>query len=166
MNRRRSACPINLTLETLGDRWSLIVLRDIMFGQSRTFRALLSGSIEGIASNILADRLKRLTEYGLLTRCGDPGHKQRVVYSLTERAIELIPLLTVMSSWGLRHMFDSTEASLRAQVLDEGGPSLWSDFMAELRHLHLGAPKPQGSVREKMRAAYDAAVMRQAEPVA
>src|SRR4051812_37096457 len=64
MIRQRSGCPINLTLETFGDRWSLIVLRDIMFGQNRSFRALLAESIEGIASNILADRLKRLTANG------------------------------------------------------------------------------------------------------
>ena len=69
MSRRRSGCPINLTLETFGDRWSLIILRDIMFGgRRRTFRSLLTESIEGIASNILADRLKRLTANGLLSR--------------------------------------------------------------------------------------------------
>src|SRR3954471_3391426 len=73
MHHRRSGCPISLTLETFGDRWSLIVLRDIMFGRNRTFRALLGGSIEGIASNILSDRLKRLTANGLLSRCGDPN---------------------------------------------------------------------------------------------
>jgi DNA-binding HxlR family transcriptional regulator len=157
MNRRRSACPINLTLETLGDRWSLIVLRDIMFGRNRTFRALLADSIEGIASNILADRLKRLVEHGLLSRSGDPRHKQRVVYSLTEKAIELVPLLTVMTSWALRHMFDSDEASMRARVLDDGGPQLWTDFMTELRHIHLGAPPPKGSVRAEMQQAYEAA---------
>ena len=58
----RSGCPINLTLEQLGDRWSLIVIRDLMFGNRRHFRELLGKSEEGIASNILADRLKRLVE--------------------------------------------------------------------------------------------------------
>ena len=62
----RSGCPINLTLEMLGDRWSLIVIRDIMFGNRRHYRELLTQSEEGIASNILADRLKRLVEAGLL----------------------------------------------------------------------------------------------------
>ena len=62
---QRSGCPINLTLEMLGDRWSLIVIRDIMFGNRRRFRELLGGSEEGIASNILADRLKRLVEAGI-----------------------------------------------------------------------------------------------------
>jgi DNA-binding HxlR family transcriptional regulator len=158
MSRRRSGCPINLTLETFGDRWSLIVLRDIMFGRNRTFRALLSGSIEGIASNILADRLKRLTENGLLARSGDTLHKQRVIYSLTDKAIELVPLMVAMGSWGLRHTPASTELSIRAQILEDGGPQLWSEFMAELRHLHLGAPMPQGSVLARMQSAYETAV--------
>src|SRR3982751_3912497 len=93
MSLRRSGCPINLTLETFGDRWSLIVLRDIMFGNARTFRALLTGSLEGIASNILADRLARLVDHGLLTRGEDAAHRQRVIYSLTEAAIELVPMM-------------------------------------------------------------------------
>jgi DNA-binding HxlR family transcriptional regulator len=99
---QRSGCPINLTLETLGDRWSLIVIRDIMFGDRRHFRELLGRSDEGIASNILAARLKRLVEAGLLTRTDDPTHKQKAVYSLTEKAIELVPLLVHMGAWGVR----------------------------------------------------------------
>jgi DNA-binding HxlR family transcriptional regulator len=157
MNRRRSGCPINLTLEAFGDRWSLIVLRDIMFGRSRTFRALLCGSIEGIASNILADRLKRLTANGLLSRSGDPGHKQKAIYCLTEKAIDLVPLMAVMGSWGLRHTPASTELSVRAKILEDGGPQLWSEFMEELRHLHLGTPRPERSALAKMRSAYEAA---------
>ncbi len=158
MSLRRSGCPFNLTLETFGDRWSLIVLRDIMFGRSRTFRSLLSGSIEGIASNILADRLKRLTAKGLLSRRGDPAHKQKVIYSLTERAIALVPMMAVMGSWGLRHTLASRELSVRAEVLENGGPQLWSEFMDELRHLHLGAPQPEGSALATMQSAYEAAI--------
>jgi DNA-binding HxlR family transcriptional regulator len=158
MSRRSSGCPINLTLETFGDRWSLIVLRDIMFGRRRTFRSLLTHSIEGIASNILADRLKRLTANGLLSRSEDPRHKQRVIFSLTEKAIDLVPLMAVMGSWGLRHTRASTELATRAQILEDGGPQLWSEFMEELRHLHLGAPPPEGSVLAKMQSAYEAAI--------
>src|SRR5579862_7863200 len=94
----RSGCPINLTLEVLGDRWSLIVIRDVMFGNRRHFRDLLQHSQEGIASNILADRLKRLVERGLLTRSDDPTHKQKAIYSLTEMAIELVPLFAQMGA--------------------------------------------------------------------
>ena len=79
----RSGCPINLTLEMLGDRWSLIVIRDLMFGNRRHYRELLNQSEEGIASNILADRLKRLMAAGLVSRRDDPTHKQKAIYSLT-----------------------------------------------------------------------------------
>jgi DNA-binding HxlR family transcriptional regulator len=159
MRARRSGCPINLTLETFGDRWSLVILRDAMFGgRRRCFRSFLTESLEGIASNILADRLQRLTASGLLTRASDPGHKQRIVYSLSESAIELVPLMAVMGSWGVRHARPSIELSARAQVLEEGGPVLWAEFMDELRHIHLGAPAPVSSALAKMQAAYEASM--------
>ena len=158
MNTLRSGCPINLTLETLGDRWSLIVVRDLMFGNRRHFRELLTLSEEGIASNILAARLKRLEAAGLVSRRDDPSHKQKGIYSLTEASIELVPLLAQMGAWGRRHTPASRELSVRAQILEEGGPALWSEFMEELRHLHLGAPGPSESVFARLQSAYEAAV--------
>lgn len=104
----RSGCPINLTLEILGDRWSLIVLRDIMFGNRRHFREMLAKSDEGIASNILADRLKRLVEKGLLSRRDDASHKQKAIYSLTEMGIALVPVFAAMGEWG-RNFLPVTE---------------------------------------------------------
>ncbi|WP_082546816.1 helix-turn-helix domain-containing protein [Rhizobium sp. Root483D2] len=161
-NLQRSGCPINLTLEMLGDRWSLIVIRDLMFGNRRHFRDLLTHSEEGIASNILADRLKRLTESGLLSRRDDPSHKQKGIYSLTEPSIQLVPLLAQMGAWGRRHTRASEELSIRAELLEEGGPAMWTDFMVELRSLHLGAPAPERSVFAELRAAYLAVVARNA----
>src|SRR5665213_3182355 len=105
----RSGCPINLTLEVLGDRWSLIVIRDVMFGNRRHYRELLTRSEEGNASNTLADRLQRLVAIGLLSRRDDPSHKQKAIYSLTEPAIQLVPLLAAMGSWGRRHQPASEE---------------------------------------------------------
>lgn len=156
----RSGCPINLTLEILGDRWSLIVLRDIMFGNRRHFRELLAKSDEGIASNILADRLKRLLGNGLLSRRDDESHKQKGIYSLTEMSICLVPVFAAMADWGRRFLPVTPEMSIRAELLAEGGPPLWEKFMAELRHLHLGAPRPERSVLEELTAAYRAAVER------
>ncbi|MGI2032657.1 winged helix-turn-helix transcriptional regulator [Rhizobium panacihumi] len=152
----RSGCPINLTLEVLGDRWSLIVIRDIMFGNRRHFRELLQNSEEGIASNILASRLKRLLERGLLTRTDDPSHKQKAIYSLTDMSIGLIPIFAEMGAWGNRFLPVSEELSIRAQLLEEGGRPLWDNFMQELRVLHLGAARdPQKpSVFEQLQAAY------------
>jgi DNA-binding HxlR family transcriptional regulator len=154
----RSGCPINLTLETLGDRWSLIIIRDIMFGNRRHYRDLLNNSEEGIASNILADRLKRLTEAGLLSNSPDPAHKQKTVYSLTEPAIQLVPLLAQMGAWGRRFTPATRELSIRAQLLEEGGPEMLEAFMAELRSQHLGAEAPQRSVIGELTEAYLAAL--------
>lgn len=77
---------------------------------------------------------------------------------ILDKAIDLVPLMVVMGSWGVRHTLPSTELSIRAQILEDGGPELWSDFMAELRHLHLGAPQPEEPVLGKMQSAYDAAM--------
>jgi DNA-binding HxlR family transcriptional regulator len=161
-NAQRSGCPINLTLEMLGDRWSLIIIRDLMFGNRRHFRELLTQSEEGIASNILADRLKRLTENGLLSRRDDPSHKQKGIYSLTEPSIQLVPLLAQMGAWGRRHTPASEELSIRAELLEAGGPVMWADFMEELRSLHLGAPVPERSVFAELQAAYLAVVAKNA----
>jgi DNA-binding HxlR family transcriptional regulator len=154
----RSGCPINLTLERLGDRWSLIVIRDLMFGNRRHFRELLTKSEEGIASNILADRLKRLVANGMLSRRDDATHKQKAIYSLTEPAIQLVPLLVQMGAWGRRHMPVSRELSVRAELLEKGGEPLWSAFMEELRALHLGSPAPARSVFAELQTAYEQAM--------
>jgi DNA-binding HxlR family transcriptional regulator len=157
-NQPRSECPINAAIEAFGDRWSLIVLRDIVFGDRRYFRELQAGSIEGIASNILADRLKRLVKSGLLTR-EDTRPGQRARYSLTEPAIQLVPVFAQLGSWGLRHRPTSSALNARAELLEQGGPALWQEFMDELRHSHLGSEHPprSPSVRERLNAAYLAA---------
>jgi DNA-binding HxlR family transcriptional regulator len=156
----RSGCPINLTLETLGDRWSLIVIRDVMFGNRRHYGELLRLSEEKIASNILANRLRHLVSAGLLSRMADPSHAQKAIYSLTEASIELVPLLVHMGAWGLRHTRVSKVLSIRAQILEEGGPQLWKAFMVELRSLHLGAPVPRRSVFTELQAAFESALKR------
>jgi len=156
-NAPRSGCPINAAVEVFGDRWTLLVLRGIVFGDRRYFRELQAGSLEGIASNILADRLKRLVEVGLLTREEvRPG--QRARYGLTEPAIELVPVFAQLGSWGLRHRPTTPELRARAELLERGGPALWAEFMDELRHEHLGvgAPPRSPSVRERLAAAHDA----------
>ena len=157
---RRSGCPINLTLEILGDRWSLIVLRDMMFGNRRHFRELLTKSEEGIASNILADRLRRLVEEGLISKADDPSHKQKALYSLTEMGIALVPVFAMMGAWGRRFLPVTEDLSIRAELLEDGGPDMWEAFMEELRAIHLGALKPARSVFTELQAAYLATVAR------
>lgn len=150
----RSGCPINLTLELLGDRWSLLILRDMIFGGARRFGELLR-SEERIASNILADRLRTLVEAGLLTRSGDPSHKQKAVYSLTEMAIALVPTFAQIGAWGGRWLPVTEAFNVRGRRMESGGPALWERFMAELRLEHLGDGLPPGpSVRAELKAAY------------
>jgi DNA-binding HxlR family transcriptional regulator len=158
----KSGCPTNLTLEALGDRWSLIVIRDLMFGNRRTYGILLAQSEERIASNILASRLQRLTKSGFLTRASDPGHRQRRIYSLTEKAIQLVPLLAHMGAWGRIHTPSTPELSLRAQLFEEGGPPMWAEFMDDLRADHLGKKRTKHgpTVGERLQAAYEAAIRR------
>lgn len=145
MDTHRSGCPINLSLEVFGDRWSLLVLRDIMFGNRRHYGELLTNSDEHIASNILANRLARLVELGMLSRSADPSHKQKVIYSLTEPSIQLVPVFAHLGAWGRRHLPVSPELAIRAELLENGGPALWDAFMDELRELHLGIPRTDGS---------------------
>lgn len=153
----RSHCPINLSLEIIGDRWSLIILRDMIFGQKRHFRELLNQSMEGISSNILADRLKMLLDYGMLTKSDDPSHKQKAIYNLTEMSISLVPVLAQLGAWGRRFLPASRELSIRAQLLEEGGAEMWEQFMDELRAEHLGKrAKHKGlSVAQKLQSAYE-----------
>lgn len=159
----RSGCPINLTLEAVGDKWSLIVIRDMMFGGRRHFRELLTNSQEGIASNILADRLRSLVAAGIISKADDPSHKQKAIYSLTEQGIQLLPVLAQMGAWGRKFLPVTEELSIRAEILEEGGPKLWEAFMDELRTTHLGAPKKRrASVAAKLQKAYEETVARNA----
>jgi DNA-binding HxlR family transcriptional regulator len=156
----RSACPINLAVEVIGDKWSLVILRDMIFGGWRHYRELLARSMEGIASNILADRLAKLTESGLLTKAPDPTHKQKALYSLTEMGVQLLPVMVQLSSWGRRFLPVSPELSIRSELMELGGPDLWADFMDQLREEHMGTPRPpsrtgHADIRAFLQAAYE-----------
>ncbi|WP_328807773.1 winged helix-turn-helix transcriptional regulator [Nonomuraea antri] len=135
----RSGCPVNAAVEVLGDRWSLLVLRDVIFGDRRYFRALLTGSGEGIASNILADRLVRLVAAGLLTR-GAAARGQRVRYSLTEAGIRTLPIICALGDWGLDWRPGDTGHRSRQRFLRDAGPAFVEELMDELRVRHLDAP--------------------------
>ena len=143
----RSECVMNRMVEMFGDQWSLLVIRDIIFMNRRHFRELLTKSAEGIASNILAGRLQRLVQQGIIVKSHDPSHKQKAIYSLTEKGIDLLPLLMEMSAWGQKHV---PGAGLRGlpKLLKEGGPKLRAEFMSELRATHL----PKSGARIKVRS--------------
>lgn len=99
---RRSDCPINFAVEVLGDRWSLVILRDIVFWGKRTYGELLT-SDESIATNVLASRLRHLEREGLIRRSRDPSDRRRDRYDLTESGIALVPVLVELTCWSARN---------------------------------------------------------------
>jgi DNA-binding HxlR family transcriptional regulator len=99
---RRSTCPVACTLDLIGDRWTLLIVRDLLGGK-RTFDAFLE-SPERIATNVLADRLARLEGEGLVERASDADDGRRFIYRLTERGRGLGAVMRVMRDWGLEHL--------------------------------------------------------------
>jgi DNA-binding HxlR family transcriptional regulator len=100
--QRRSDCPINYSLETFGDMWSLLIIRDIVYFGKKTYGEFLE-SDEHIATNILADRLVHLEEKGILLKKRHTTDKRKEVYFLTEKGLDLIPILLDMATWGAKH---------------------------------------------------------------
>ncbi|MET3913812.1 DNA-binding HxlR family transcriptional regulator [Variovorax sp. OAS795] len=134
-NHQKSLCPVNLSLEIFGDRWSLLIVRDMMFAGKRHFREFLQ-SDEGISSNILAERLGTLVEQGVLRKSDDPTHKQKAIYSLTPMGIDLLPVVAQIGIWGRKHQPVTRESAAAAAAMQKGGPALWKQMQAELRKAH------------------------------
>jgi DNA-binding HxlR family transcriptional regulator len=98
----RSGCPVSISLEVFGDRWSLLIVRDLMVRGFRTFKQFQQSG-EGIATNILADRLRKLESGGIIESEPDEEDRRRVSYRLTEKGINLAPVLLELLIWGARH---------------------------------------------------------------
>ena len=111
---RRSGCPLNASVEMLGDRWSLLIIRDMMLRGACSYKEFLS-CYEGIATNILADRLQKLVAYGIITTESDPADGRKQIYLLTEKGIDLAPVLTEMVLWAAEHE-DTDNAPLVQQL--------------------------------------------------
>jgi DNA-binding HxlR family transcriptional regulator len=124
--KRRSGCPLNASVETLGDRWSLLIIRDMMLRGFRTYKEFLE-SFEGIATNILADRLRKLQAYGIITTERDPSDGRRLFYLLTAKGIDLAPVLTEMVLWAARHEKTENQALVRQMKKDK------EQLLAEVR---------------------------------
>lgn len=116
----RSDCPINFSLEVVGDAWSLLILRDIVYFGKKTYNEFLA-SDEGIARNILADRLVQLQAKGLLAKKPHPGDKRKEVYELTDDGLELVPVLLELAEWGAK------------RVPQKGLPTEWLQTVREQR---------------------------------
>src|SRR5436190_2390097 len=99
---RRSACPVACSLDLIGDRWTMLVIRDLLHGKSRYSEFL--DSAEGIPTNILADRLRRLEQAGLISSATYGSHSRRKAYQLTESGRALAPAIRALRDWGLAHL--------------------------------------------------------------
>jgi len=115
---RRSGCPLNASVEILGDRWSLLIIRDMMLRGFRTYKEFM-GSYEGIATNILADRLRKLIAHGIITTRRNPSDGRKVIYSLTPKGIDLAPVLMEMVLWAATHEDTGNQALVREMRKDK-----------------------------------------------
>lgn len=98
----RSCCPINLALELFGDKWTLLLIRDMMFRQLTGYGDFLN-SPEGISTNILANRLKQMECTGLIEKLSDPQDGKKYIYLLTERGVDLLPVMVEVVRWGMKY---------------------------------------------------------------
>jgi DNA-binding HxlR family transcriptional regulator len=124
--KRRSGCPLNASVEMLGDRWSLLIIRDMMLRGSRTYKEFVE-SYEGIATNILADRLRKLEAHGIITTERDPSDGRKLIYLLTAKGIDLAPVLTEMVLWAAAHEETGNQSLVREMQKDK------AKFMAAVR---------------------------------
>jgi len=107
-SKRRSGCPVSVSLEMIGDRWSLLIIRDLMVRGYRTFKEF-EDSGEGVATNILSDRLRKLKSTGIIATEVDATDQRRLNYRLTKKGIDLAPVLLELLIWGAQH--EKTEAT-------------------------------------------------------
>jgi DNA-binding HxlR family transcriptional regulator len=114
----RSECPLNASVEMLGDRWSLLIIRDMMLRGFRTYKEFME-NYEGIATNILADRLRKLMAYKIITAEADPSDGRKLIYSLTEKGIDLAPVLTEMVLWAAMHEDTGNQALVNLMRADK-----------------------------------------------
>jgi DNA-binding HxlR family transcriptional regulator len=143
MNEGLAGYPWNAVLRLLGDKWSLIVIRDIMVANRRHFQELLSKSEEGISAVVLESRLKKLADDGMVICAQDASHQDAAIISLTERSIQLVPVLVQICAWGTKHCAASEPLIGGASSIVHGGPRLQRAFIQKLRRRHLAAlPSP------------------------
>lgn len=100
--KQRSTCPISTSLDVLGDKWTLLILRDIVFAGKSTYGEFLQ-SAEKIATNVLADRLALLELHGILTKSVASDKKSKFTYRLTEKGVDTVPIIIALIQWGTKH---------------------------------------------------------------
>ena len=111
--KKRSDCPLSCSLDIFGDKWSLLIIRDLLFFKKSTYNDFLK-SAEGIATNILASRLKALEENGLIEKLEHPDSKAKILYRLTQKGIDLLPILMEVYSWAGKYL--TIPADIKATI--------------------------------------------------
>ena len=135
MKKQKSDCPQYLALEVIGDKWTLLIIRDMMIGGKRYFGEFLK-SKEKIASNILTNRLQSLEKEGIIYKTKDIEHKQKIIYLLTEKGISLFPILMENARWSLKYKsVNKDDAKIVKSILD-GGTEKMQLIMEELKITH------------------------------
>lgn len=115
---RRSPCPLNAALEAIGDRWSLLIVRDLLFKNRSRYGDFLNAE-EGVSTNILADRLRRLEAHGIIDAHPDPSDARKRVYKLTPKGRELAPALVELIVWGAHHHRTDASPQVIAQMQND-----------------------------------------------
>lgn len=134
----RSACPLNASVEILGDRWSLLIIRDMMLRRFTSYKEFMD-SYEGIASNILADRLRKLESHGIIVTKPHPSDGRKLIYLLTAKGMDLAPILTEMVLWAAAHEDTENRELVREIQKDK------KEFLAAIRRRWAIAPRPADS---------------------
>ena len=127
----RSHCPINFVLEAFGDRWTLLVVRDLLFHGKRTYGEFLA-SDEGISTSVLAERLRRLEEEGVVERRTDPTHGSRILYEPTPKGRDLVPIFLEMTRWSGRHDAHTNAPRALLRAIDADRDALVAAILAKL----------------------------------
>jgi len=130
----RSDCPISRSLDIWGDKWSLLIIRNMMFYDLNTYGEFLNAP-EGIATNILADRLLRLEEAGLITKEEHPESKAKIFYKLTPMGISLVPVLTEISLWGEKYFKISPQARAITKLAKKDKPGFIKSLSEKLSNV-------------------------------
>jgi len=120
--KKRSDCPVSCSLDIWGDKWSLLIVRDLMFAKECTYGDFLK-SAEGIATNILASRLETLEENKIIEKLGHPDSKAKVLYRLTRKGIDLLPIMLEINLWAEKYftILDDRKAMLKEVKRDRAG---------------------------------------------
>jgi DNA-binding HxlR family transcriptional regulator len=128
----RSDCPISLALETFGDRWSLLILRDLLLRDRKHYHEFLKAE-ENISTNILADRLIHLEELGIISKSDDPENKKQYIYTPTKKGLDLLPILLELYRWSLKYDPHVDKTKPIARRLEKDTEGLIKEFRARFK---------------------------------